>query len=113
LPTPPGATPEQVALGDRIYHGEASNGSCSGCHGSDASGSPVGPPLSTGRWLWGDGSLASLHIISPGVPKPKRYEGVMPPMGGSPLSKEDLAAVSANVWAISHLKYLCTEVLTG
>ena len=32
----------------------------------------------------------------------KRYEGVMPPMGGSPLSKEDLAAVSAYVWAISH-----------
>ncbi|MEA2854261.1 MAG: hypothetical protein QOE02_4280, partial [Rhodospirillaceae bacterium] len=37
-----------------------------------------------------------------GVPKPKRYEGVMPPMGGSPLSKQDLAAVSAYVWAIGH-----------
>jgi hypothetical protein len=50
-----------------------------------------------------DGSLASLgHSIAAGVPKLKRYEGVMPPMGGSPLSKEDLAAVSAYVWAISH-----------
>jgi glucose/arabinose dehydrogenase/cytochrome c5 len=103
LPIPPGATADQVALGNRIYHGEASSGACSGCHGSDASGSPVGPPLNTGQWLWGDGSLASLsHIIATGVPKPKRYEGVMPPMGGSPLSKEDLAAVSAYVWAISH-----------
>jgi glucose/arabinose dehydrogenase len=103
LPTPPGATPEQVALGDRIFHGEAANGACGGCHGSDAGGSPVGPPLNTGRWLWGDGSLASISdIIEKGVPKPKRYEGVMPPMGGSPLSKQDLAAVSAYVWAIGH-----------
>jgi glucose/arabinose dehydrogenase/mono/diheme cytochrome c family protein len=103
LPTPPGATPGQVALGDRIYHGEAANGACTGCHGSDGGGSPVGPPLNTGRWLWGDGSLASLSdIIAKGVPKPKRYQGVMPPMGGSPLSTQDLAAVSAYVWAIGH-----------
>lgn len=106
LPTPPGATPEQVALGDRIFHGEAASGACSGCHGSDAGGSPVGPPLNTGNWLWSDGSLASLSaIIEKGVPKPKRYEGVMPPMGGSPLSKQDLAAVSAYVWAISHASH--------
>jgi glucose/arabinose dehydrogenase/cytochrome c553 len=103
LPTPPGATAQQVALGNRIFHGEAANGACSGCHGSDAGGSPVGPPLNTGHWLWGDGSLASLNdIIDKGVPKPKLYEGVMPPMGGSPLSKQDLAAVSAYVWAIGH-----------
>ena len=103
LPTPPGATAEQVALGDRIYHGEASNGTCSGCHGSDGSGSSVGPPLNTGRWMWSDGSLAGLsNIIARGVPKPKRSQGAMPPMGGSPLSKQDLAAVSAYVWAISH-----------
>lgn len=79
LPTPPGATPEQVTRGDRIFHGELANGACGGCHGSDAGGSPVGPPLNTGHWLWGDGSLASLSaIIEKGVPKPKRYEGVMP-----------------------------------
>jgi glucose/arabinose dehydrogenase len=103
LPTPPGATPEQVALGGRIFHGEAANGACAGCHGSDAAGSPVGPPLNTGHWLWSDGSLASLSaIIEEGVAKPKRYQGVMPPMGGSPLTKEELAAVSAYVWAISH-----------
>ena len=103
LATPPGATPQQVALGDRIFHGEADNGACSGCHGSDAGGSPVGPPLNTGHWLWGDGSLASLRdTIAKGVAKPKRYEGVMPPMGGSPMSKEDLDAVTAYVWAVGH-----------
>ncbi len=51
LPTPPGATVGQVALGDRIFHGEASDGTCSGCHGSDGGGSIIGPPLNSGHWL--------------------------------------------------------------
>jgi glucose/arabinose dehydrogenase/mono/diheme cytochrome c family protein len=103
LPTPPGATAEEVALGDRIFHGEASDGTCSGCHGSDAGGSPQGPPLNRRNWLWSDGSLAGLSaIIENGVAHPTRYQGVMPPLGGAPLSKHDLAAVSAYVWAVSH-----------
>ena len=103
LPTPPGATPAEVALGDRIFHGEASDGTCSGCHGSDAAGTPQGPPLNRDHWLWGDGSLAALSAtIEQGVPHPKQYQGVMPPLGGSPLSKQDLAAVSAYVWALGH-----------
>jgi glucose/arabinose dehydrogenase/mono/diheme cytochrome c family protein len=105
LSVPPGATAEQVALGDRIFHGEASNGTCSGCHGSDAGGSPQGPPLNRGHWLWSDGSLAALTAtIEKGVPQPKQYQGVMPPLGGAPLSKQDVAAVSAYVWAIGHTK---------
>ncbi len=103
LPIPPGATAAQVALGDRIFHGDASSGTCTGCHGSDGGGTPVGSPLKTGQWLWSDGSLAGLSAtIEKGVQKPKRSEGVMPPLGGSPLSKQDLAAVSAYVWALGH-----------
>jgi len=103
LPTPPGATAEQVARGDRIYHGQLSNGTCTGCHGSDGGGSTVGPALNTSQRLWSDGSLAGISaVIEKGVAKPKRYQGVMPPMGGSPLSKQDLAAVSAYVWALGH-----------
>ena len=103
LPTPPGATPAEVALGNRIFHGEASDGTCSGCHGSDAAGTPQGPPLNRDHWLWGNGSLAALSAtIEQGVPHPKQYQGVMPPLGGSPLSKQDLAAVSAYVWALGH-----------
>ena len=103
LPTPPGATAEQVARGERIYSGAVANGACAGCHGSDGGGSTVGPPLNAGQWMWSDGSLSGLGaIIEKGVATPKRYQGVMPPMGGSPLSKQDLAAVSAYVWALSH-----------
>ena len=43
LPLPPGVTETSSRLGDRIFHGEAENGTCSGCHGSDARGTPEGP----------------------------------------------------------------------
>jgi glucose/arabinose dehydrogenase/cytochrome c5 len=103
LPTPPGATKAQVALGARIFHGEVSGGTCAGCHGSDAKGSPIGADLTAGTWLWSDGSLEGLtKTITEGVPTPKQHLGAMPPMGGSPLSAADLKAVSAYVWALGH-----------
>ena len=99
LPTPPGATAEQVAKGMQIYRG----GSCSACHGPDAAGTAVGPSLTSGTWLWGDGSLAAItEVIGKGVPAPKQYRSPMPPMGGAQLSSDDLAAVSAYVWAVGH-----------
>jgi glucose/arabinose dehydrogenase len=105
LPVPAGATREQVALGDRIFHGEASGGACSGCHGSDAGGTSVGPSLTSGVWVWGDGSLGAItQTIKNGVPRPRNYTGVMPPKGGSELSDHDLAAVAAYVWAIGHAR---------
>ena len=103
LPMPPGATQVEVALGSRIYHGQVSNGTCAGCHGSDGKGSPVGADLTAGTWLWSDGSLEGLtKTISEGVATPKKHLGAMPPMGGSPLSAADLKAVSAYVWSIGH-----------
>lgn len=103
LPVPPGATKEQVALGDRIYHGEAADGTCAGCHGSNAQGGPQAPSLVKGNWLIGDGSLKSItETITDGVPKPRNYEVPMPPKGGAPLSDSDVAAVAAYVWAIGH-----------
>jgi glucose/arabinose dehydrogenase/mono/diheme cytochrome c family protein len=103
LPVPVGATTEQVALGDRIFHGEAADGTCVGCHGTDAKGSPQGPSLVSGKWLDTDGTFAGLrHTITEGVPHPKYSGPPMPPRGGAPLSDADVAAVAAYVWAISH-----------
>ena len=105
LPVPPGATKEEVALGERIFHGEAAGGTCSGCHGSDARGGPQAPSLVKGRWLIGDGSLKSItETVTNGVPRPHNYEVPMPPKGGSPLSDADVAAVSAYVWAIGQTR---------
>jgi glucose/arabinose dehydrogenase/mono/diheme cytochrome c family protein len=105
LTPPPGATKEQVALGDRIFHGEVSNGTCGGCHGSDAKGTPVGADLTSGPWLWSDGSLGGVtKTITTGVPTPKQAGGAMPPLGGTVLSPTEVQAVSAYVWAISRGK---------
>jgi glucose/arabinose dehydrogenase/mono/diheme cytochrome c family protein len=105
LTPPPGTTKEQVALGDRIFHGEVANGTCAGCHGSDGSGSPVGADLVSSPWLWSDGSLAGItKTIVQGVATPKKAGGVMPPMGGTPLKPAELQAVAAYVYAISRQK---------
>jgi glucose/arabinose dehydrogenase/mono/diheme cytochrome c family protein len=105
LPVPQGSTAEQVALGKKIFHGEVAGATCAGCHGADGIGTPVGADLSSGTWLWGDGSLQSItEIIKNGVPKPKQHPGAMPPTGGVSLSDSELAAVSAYVWAIGHQK---------
>lgn len=103
LSPPAGATEAEVALGARIFLGRVRDGTCAGCHGSDGKGSPVGADLTSGTWLWSDGSLAGISkTISSGVEKPKLHGGAMPPMGGSSLSPADLKAVSAYVWAIGH-----------
>jgi mono/diheme cytochrome c family protein len=103
LPVPPGSTTAQVALGEQIFRGQADGGTCAGCHGSDGKGSPLAPDLTSGKWLWGDGSLAALtRTITQGVPAPKQYRSAMPPNGGARLSESDVAAVAAYVWALGH-----------
>lgn len=106
LPIPPGATRDQVLLGSRIFWGEASGGTCTGCHGSDGKGSTVGPNLTSGEWSWGDGSWQAIAAtIDKGVVAPKHADGAMPPRGGAPLSDSDVKAVAAFVWGISHQKH--------
>jgi glucose/arabinose dehydrogenase len=103
LPVPPGASPDQVARGGLIFHGQADAGTCAGCHGADGKGTPVGSDLTSGKWAWGDGSVQAITAtITLGVTKPKSHEGVMPPKGGTNLSSADLAAVADYVWALGH-----------
>ena len=103
LPVPPGATAQMVALGDRVYHGKVGGAACVGCHGASGEGSPVGPALNGKEWLWSDGSLAGIKkTITEGVMQPKKYRSPMPPKGGAQLTPEQVAAVSAYVWSISH-----------
>jgi glucose/arabinose dehydrogenase/mono/diheme cytochrome c family protein len=103
LSPPPGMPAEQIALGSQIYHGQVAGGTCAGCHGLNAEGSPLAPPLITGHWLAGDGSLKSIEqIVGNGVPQPKLYRDPMPPMGGAQLTPAQVQAVSAYVWALNH-----------
>jgi hypothetical protein len=50
-----------------------------------------------------DPSLRDLkRIVRQDVPQPKKFSTPMPPMGGAQLSDEQVSAVAAYVWAISH-----------
>ncbi len=103
LTPPPGATQQQVDQGEKIFSGEEAGATCAGCHGAGGIGTPVGPDLTSGKWLWGDGSLASItKTITDGVPEPKQHPGAMPPMGGVTLTPEQITAVAAYVWALGH-----------
>jgi glucose/arabinose dehydrogenase/mono/diheme cytochrome c family protein len=103
LPVPQGATAAMVALGDRVYHGEEGGATCVGCHGSDAAGTPLGPTLKAHDWLWSDGGYAGIQkTVHEGVANPKQFRSPMPPMGGSQLTDDQVAAVCAYIWAVSH-----------
>ena len=92
-----------IALGDSVYHGQIAGAPCAGCHGTNAKGTPLAPDLTDSKWIWGDGSLASItKTIREGVPVPKEHTGVMPPMGGAQLTPAQLAAVGAYVYSLSH-----------
>ena len=104
-PVPAGATREMVALGARIYRGQTGGASCTGCHGANAEGSPLGPALSgkNKKWLWSDGSYAGIaKTITEGVSQPKNYRSPMPPMGGAQLTPDQVKAVAAYIWSLSH-----------
>jgi glucose/arabinose dehydrogenase/mono/diheme cytochrome c family protein len=103
LPIAPGATKAMVLLGDRIYHGQAGGAACTGCHGSAATGTPLGPDLTDTKWLWSDGSVAGIaRTITQGVAQPKQYRSPMPPMGGAVLTPDQVSAVAAYLWGLSH-----------
>ena len=94
-----------ASLGQQVFTGQVGGAACTGCHGSDGTGTPLGPNLAAGKWTWSDGSVAGIKkIIAAGVPNPKNYRGPMPPMGGGQLSDEQLQAVAAYVHSLSHSK---------
>jgi glucose/arabinose dehydrogenase/mono/diheme cytochrome c family protein len=103
LPVPEGATREMVALGQRIYRGQVGGAACTGCHGDSGEGTPLGPDLTGKKWLWSDGSYAGIKkTITAGVSQPKQYRSPMPPMGGAQLTPDQVSALAAYIWAISH-----------
>ena len=100
---PAGVTPEMVALGERVYHGQVGGAACTGCHGDKGQGSPLGPNLTGKKWLWSDGSYPGIKkTITEGVSQPKNYRSPMPAMGGAQLTADQVSALAAFVWSIGH-----------
>ena len=99
---PAGVTPAMVEKGKTIYKG---TGLCFACHGPEAKGA-VGPNLTDKEWIHvKDGDYAGIvALVTKGVAatEAKTGKGPMPPKGGSQISDEDVKAVSAYVWTLSH-----------
>jgi mono/diheme cytochrome c family protein len=98
-----GPTPKQIAQGDSIFHGLVAGGTCTACHGQDAKGTAVAPDLTDQQWLNGDGSYGFIvKTVTTGVPKPKQHPAPMPPKGGAQLTDDQVKAVAAYVYSLSH-----------
>jgi mono/diheme cytochrome c family protein len=92
-----------AALGDSIFHGQSSGGLCFTCHGADAKGTALAPPLVSHKWITGDGGYEFIQQrVIDGVPKPTApYVSPMLPMGGAQLTPDQIKAVAAYVYSIS------------
>ncbi len=97
---PAGVTPDAIAKGDTIFH---KTGMCYACHGSNAEGT-VGPNLTDAEWLHGDGSYDMIvATVTSGIPAEKAKKGIpMPPKGGSSITDDEVKAVAAYVYSLSH-----------
>ena len=97
---PKDVTPETIAAGKTLFGG---SGLCGACHGAKAEGG-VGPNLTDQVWLQGSGTYDEIVAqILAGVPAGKSKSGIpMPPKGGSSLNEEQVKAVAAYVWSLSH-----------
>jgi mono/diheme cytochrome c family protein len=93
-------SPELIAQGDKIFHGP---GNCYACHGTNAQGS-VGPNLTDAEWIHSKGTYGDIVAqVTKGVPKEESKSGiVMPPRGGSTISDDEVKAVAAYVYSLSH-----------
>jgi mono/diheme cytochrome c family protein len=93
-------TPDMVTKGDSLFHG---SGNCYACHGSKGEGL-VGPNLTDAEWIHSKGSYEDIvKQIQHGVPKAESKSGVeMPPKGGADLSDDDVKAIAAYVYSLSH-----------
>ena len=93
-------SPEMIAKGDALFHGSAN---CYACHGSKAEGL-IGPNLTDAEWIHSKGSYDDIVAqINKGVPKEESKSGVvMPPKGGATLSDDDVKAIAAYVYSLSH-----------
>lgn len=97
---PAAVTPAEIAQGDSIFHGA---GNCYACHGANAQGA-VGPSLTDAEWIHSDGSYdAIVKQVTTGVPQSESKSGIpMPPKGGSTITDDQVKAVAAYVYSLSH-----------
>ena len=96
---PSGVTAAMIEEGNQIFHGP---GNCFTCHGQDAKGTSLAPDLTATTHLWVSAYPTYVDLIKKGVPQPKQHPAPMLPRGGSQITDDQVAAVAAYEWALSH-----------
>jgi mono/diheme cytochrome c family protein len=94
-----------IALGDSIFN----TAQCQRCHGKQGVGAQNGPALNDAQWVQISGSYDEIvKVITDGVPvtaiKDPAHRFAMRPRGGGnpPLTDDQVRAVAAYVYSISH-----------
>jgi len=98
---PEGVTQEMVAEGQALFSGM---GTCTICHGPDAKGTTLGPDLTDDQWLNipGRDYEAMVNVVMNGVPTPQQYPGPMMPRAATSMTDDQVRAVAAYVYTLSH-----------
>jgi mono/diheme cytochrome c family protein len=95
---PAGVTQEMVDAGQQQY-----GTVCAACHGPGGAGTPAAPALNDAQWLNISGAFPEIvATINNGVTAPKQFPAPMPPKGGGNFNDEQVRAIAAYVFAISH-----------
>jgi mono/diheme cytochrome c family protein len=102
---PSGVTTAMISQGDSLFHAA----SCVRCHGADAKGAQNGPSLMGPTFMHVNGTYEDfVRLIMSGVPadsiKDKTHRFAMRPKGGgqTPLTDDQVKAVAAYVYSLSH-----------
>ena len=100
---PSGVTRAMIAQGDTVFNTK----SCMRCHGANGMGSERGPNLTDQTWIHVDGSYESIvKLVTTGFTKAEQkdpqYRFTMNPRGGMNFTDDQIRAVAAYVWSLSH-----------
>lgn len=96
---PEGVTLAMVQEGKQLFETTV----CHACHGPDGAGTALAPNLRDQEWLNSDGSFEGIEgVIRNGVMQPVRYPGMMPAQGGGNFTDDQIRALTAYVYVISH-----------
>jgi mono/diheme cytochrome c family protein len=92
--------PEQITM-ERLEEGRSAFAVCSVCHGLDARGTSLGPPLRGPEWIHIEGRPEEIaEVIRTGVDRPQEYPIPMPVMGGGAFDAQELESLSWYVYAL-------------
>jgi mono/diheme cytochrome c family protein len=96
---PDGVTQQTVEEGRIVFHG---SGGCLRCHGQNGSGTFLAPALNDEKriHLRTASYQEIVELVRSGVAQPRRSMTVMPPLGGAPLTDQQLRAVAAYAFSI-------------